>query len=119
MLPTEVLIDVFSQLSNLDEVFALALSCQRLWCVWSENTGQIYAHVGPKHIECERHARTFYEIQIGMKSKLDLHKVSVKDVSRLVRNVKAITNAIRTFETNVVPHVKGKSILLNICQTRL
>jgi hypothetical protein len=106
-IPVELIVDIFSQLSSLDEVLSLAASCIRLRLAWHENPSQIYAAVGSGLISCEKHALQFLSDKKG--TKVVASNISAKDVLSLLRNSRIIENAIPEFEKGVVTRVKSES----------
>lgn len=105
-IPSELAIKIYALLPFLSDVFALAATCQRLRCVWLDNSTSIYKAVAPGSIPCERYARRFLVDQGG--PPMDYPTLSARDVLRLLRNAAVVKRAIRQFETDIVSRLKRK-----------
>ena len=104
LMPVELIIKLYCQLPSFNDVLALAATSHRARSIWTENTAEIYAQMGPRIIPCERYARTFRQDQAGMT--LNLRNISVRDVVRVVHNAELVEETIRDFEEDVVSKVR-------------
>lgn len=103
-MPTELIIKVFCHLPTLFDAFALSETSHRLRDIWAANFMEIYRLVGLRCIPCERHARIFLAVQVGLA--LESPTLSIEDIIRIMKNVQVVEDALLQFERLIVSGVK-------------
>ena len=106
LIASELITQIFCQLSTFSDVFALAATCRRLRDVYSTNVSSIYGQIAPKTIACLRQARRFLLDQRGSREEAPL---SAKDIRSLVRNSHVVDKAMLQFERQIVCRVRSES----------
>ena len=84
---------------SFPDVFALSETCRRLQDIWVVNVREVYRHVAPKCVLCERHARRFLASQGGLA--VESPTLSPKDVVQMMTNAQVVENAILQFEREI------------------
>ena len=107
LLPSELTLNIFCQLSSFTDVFALAGTCRGLRQIYSAYTTLIYSRVAPRSIACESYARRFLIDQDG--GPAIGSPFSVADMLRVAKNSSVVEKAIRQFEKEIVSRVRSKS----------
>ena len=104
LLPPELVINIYCQLTSLFDVLSCATSCRTLRQIWRTNFKTVYRVVAPRCVSCERAARALLEspdsvsVTGEMPSRLD-------DVLDIVKNAYTIELIISRFERHVVRKV--------------
>ena len=105
LMPPELVIKIFCQLSSFSDAFALSTTSHRFQHIWLSNVDIIYCHVAPRSIACESEARDFLAVQDGPALNSPM---SAKDVLRIIQNARVVDKAIRQFEREIVSRVRSK-----------
>lgn len=103
-IPTEVIINIFGELS-LPDALHLAATCRRLRQVLSEHTPTIYKRLRRK-IPCERYARVLLADQGDLA--LYSSSVTIRDLLRLRRNSRMVEKAIEVFDRDITPNIRSE-----------
>ena len=109
LLPIELIVKILCSLPSFPDVFALSESCRRLQDIWVANVREVYRHIAPKCIPCERHARRFLASQGGLA--VESPSLSTKDVVQKMNNAQLVKNAILQFEREIACRARNESFV--------
>ena len=106
VLPSELLIAIFSLAHSLQDLLNLGITCSKLRDIWKIYATQICNSVVSRCIPCPSHARRFLAIQRPyMQTHLGL---PLSDFKEMIHNSRIIEKAIVQHEREIVPRVKCK-----------
>ncbi|KAI8944109.1 hypothetical protein F4801DRAFT_255261 [Xylaria longipes] len=107
-MPPEIIIEIYVQLSNFRDVFALVAACRRFSAVWCENATSIYRALAPSEIGFLELARQLLADQGGAPTNSDT--LTANDVRRMVRNSYKANKAAGVFGQEVAPKTGSRLI---------